>query len=133
MKTTKKILCILLAMLTMLTFLAVTAAAAGPEPGEVPFKVLFSLPNRGDKNATAHRFLSLVAIPYTLPSTNYKLQVNRVERQEGFGGDTLEVFIEIVDTGNEGLMVVQNHWAVLYVPLKQVWGTYSGVTVTIGS
>ena len=127
MKTTKRILCILLAMLTMLAFLSATAAAAGPEPGKAPFKVLFSLPNRGNPNAPVCRFFSLVAIPITIPSTNYRLQVNRVEVNED---NALEVFIEIVDTGTVGAMVVLDYWAVLYVPLKAVKGA-NGVVVTL--
>jgi len=124
----KKTLCFLFAMLAMLSLLSVTAAADGPEPGEVPFKVLaLQLPNRGDQSAPAHRFLSLVAIPYSTPSSNYRLQVNRVEINED---NTLKVFIEIIDTGGVGLMVIGHHWAVLYVPLKYAWGT-NGVRVWI--
>ena len=126
MKTSKKLLCILLAVLTMLAFLSV-AVAAEAEPGEVPFKVLFSMPNRGDQNAPARRFLSLVAIPYAIPSTNYRLRVNRVEINED---NALEVFIEIIDTDNVGLMVVLDYWAVLYVPLKDIKGI-SGVVLTL--
>jgi len=124
----KKTLCILLAMLTMLSLLSVTAVAAEAEPDEVPFRVLLrQLPNRGDHDAPARRFLSLIVIPYGTPSTNYRLQVNRVEINED---NTLEVFIEIRDTGGVGLMVTGHHWAVLYVPLKDVFGT-RGVKVTL--
>jgi len=128
MKTTKKLLCILLAMLTMLAFLSATAAAADPEPDEVSFKVVFNLNRIGDGiNLGAFRFCSLVIIPYVTPQSNYRLQVNRVEINED---NALEVFAEGKYIGDGGATVMGTGLLLLYVPLKDVKGT-NGVILAL--
>jgi len=129
---TKKIFCILLAMLTLLSMLPIAAGAAGSEPVEVPFRLLFTMPEpQSMRNLSVTSFglrFSLYAFRYQLPSTNYKLQVNRLVLNEY---NVLEIFIELVDTGRIGAMVESQRVAVMYVPTRYTKGI-NGVDMKYG-
>jgi len=129
----KKTICILLTLLTTLSLLSIPAGAADAQSGaEISYKVLGNVPvRRGylDGNDRSFRVGPLVFVSYTIPSTNYRFQVNRVEINKD---NTLEVFAEIKDTGGIGLMVISPGLLALYVPWKDVFGV-RGVKVTYGA